>query len=285
MLLPVEVMSQFAVLDESNQADGSRCRSVRSSAPRTTPGSGRHPRAGSLCWAPRRRRPSPRPCGALGGLTRETKTARVSSTRRPGEHDHCAVLEGMVRCPATMLGSAVDQHERQTASLRLAEPVAALSLATDLGMGQPMDSVLLSAVLGVRLASLFGVSDAELSEVYYVALLRFVGCNADAHVAAETFGDELVAREHFAKADFGRPTSVLATLMRHLGADQPPARRVRTLLTAFANMPRLYGTAVAHCEVGQLLADRLGFERGIHDALYQIFERWDGKGHADAPAW
>src|SRR4030088_2166894 len=177
-----------------------------------------------------------------------------------------------------MLGSAVDQHQRQTASLRLAEPVAALSLATDLGMGQPMESVLLSAVLGVRLGSLFGVSDAELSEVYYLALLRFVGCNADAHVAAETFGDELVAREHFAQADFGRPTSVLATLMRHLGADQPPARRVLTLLTAFANMPRLYGTALAHCEVGQLLADRLGFERGIHDALYQIFERWDGKG-------
>ena len=74
-----------------------------------------------------------------------------------------------------MLGSAVDQHQQQTASLRLAEPVGALSLATDLGMGQPMDSVLLSAVLGVRLASLFDVSDAELSEVYYVALLRFVG--------------------------------------------------------------------------------------------------------------
>ena len=102
-----------------------------------------------------------------------------------------------------MLGSAVDQDQRQTASLRLAEPVAALSLATDLGMGQPMDSVLLSAVLGVRLASLFGVSDAELSEVYYVALLRFVGCNADAHVAAETFGDELVAREHFAQREGG----------------------------------------------------------------------------------
>jgi hypothetical protein len=154
---------------------------------------------------------------------------------------------------ANMLGRAVDQYERQTASLHLAEPVTALSLATDLGMGQPMESVLLAAVLGVRLASLFGVSDAELSGVCYVALLRFVGCNADAHVAAETFGDELVAREHFAEADYGRPTSVLATLLRHLGADQPPARRERILLTAFANMPRLYGTALAHCEVGQLL--------------------------------
>jgi hypothetical protein len=64
-----------------------------------------------------------------------------------------------------MLGRTVHQYERQTASLRLAEPVAALPLATVLGMGQPMESVLLSAVLGVRLASLFGVSDAELSEV------------------------------------------------------------------------------------------------------------------------
>jgi HD-GYP domain-containing protein (c-di-GMP phosphodiesterase class II) len=164
------------------------------------------------------------------------------------------------------------------ARLRLAEPLAALSLATDLGMGQPMEWVLLSTVLAVRLASTFALDDADLAAVYYVALLRFVGCTADAHVAAETFGDELSARAHFAQADFGQPTSVIMTLARHLGAGQPPASRARTLLHALANMPRLYGTAVAHCEVGQLLADRLGFERGVHDALFQIFERWDGKG-------
>ncbi len=164
------------------------------------------------------------------------------------------------------------------AGLRLAELLGALSLATDLGMGQPMESVLLSTVLAIRLASTCNVDEDELSVVYYVALLRFVGCNADAHVAAETFGDELLARGHFAEADFGRPTSVFATLLRHLGASESPIVRARMLMTAFANMPRLYGTAVAHCEVGQLLADRFDLGPNVRQALFEVFERWDGRG-------
>ena len=141
-----------------------------------------------------------------------------------------------------------------------------------------MESVLLSTVLAIRLASTCNVDDDELSVVYYVALLRFVGCNADAHVAAETFGDELVARGYFAEADFGRPTSVFATLLRHLGASEPPLVRARMLVTAVTNMPRLYGTAVAHCEVGQLLADRFDLGPNVRQALFEVFERWDGRG-------
>src|SRR5262249_13917783 len=76
----------------------------------------------------------------------------------------------------------------------------------------------------------------------------------------------------------GRPTSVLATLARPLGASDPPLVRARMLVTALANMPRLYGTAVAHCEVGQLLADRLDLGPNVHSALFEVFERWDGRG-------
>jgi hypothetical protein len=59
-------------------------------------------------------------------------------------------------------------------SLRLAELTSALSLATDLSMGQPLEH-------GVRTAN-------------YVSLLRFAGCTAEAHLDAELFGDEIAAR-------------------------------------------------------------------------------------------
>jgi hypothetical protein len=63
--------------------------------------------------------------------------------------------------------------------LRLAELIAALSLATDLGMGQPMEYALCSCVLAVRLGETLGFSESELRGTYYQALLRYIGCNAE----------------------------------------------------------------------------------------------------------
>src|SRR5438105_1132574 len=56
--------------------------------------------------------------------------------------------------------------------VRLAEMVAALSLATDLGMGQPLEFALRTCVLAVRLGELLGLHERELRDIYYVALLR-----------------------------------------------------------------------------------------------------------------
>ena len=49
----------------------------------------------------------------------------------------------------------------------LAELVAALSLATDLGVGQPMEHALRSCLLGVRLGENLGLDESELVHVYY----------------------------------------------------------------------------------------------------------------------
>lgn len=57
--------------------------------------------------------------------------------------------------------------------------VAALSLATDMGTGQPLERGLRTCLLALRLGQIIGLSAEELQTVYYVALLRFVGCTAD----------------------------------------------------------------------------------------------------------
>jgi len=45
--------------------------------------------------------------------------------------------------------------------------MAALSLATDLGMGQPLEFALTSCVLATRLGESLGMSESELRDVYY----------------------------------------------------------------------------------------------------------------------
>src|SRR5438445_13327174 len=73
---------------------------------------------------------------------------------------------------------------------RLAELMAAISLATDLGMGQPMEQALRTSLIAVGLGEAVGLGSDELSDVYYVALLRYLGCTADAHETARLVGGD-----------------------------------------------------------------------------------------------
>ena len=78
----------------------------------------------------------------------------------------------------------IPQNGSEKSGIRLAELVAALSVATDLGMGQPMEFALSSCVLAMRIGEKLGLSDEELRAVYYQGLLRYVGCNAETHIMA-----------------------------------------------------------------------------------------------------
>jgi hypothetical protein len=66
-------------------------------------------------------------------------------------------------------------------AVRLAALVAALSLATDLGLGQPQHHIIRQTLIALRVAEMEGLSDDERAAIYYVSLLAWVGCVADAH--------------------------------------------------------------------------------------------------------
>lgn len=164
-------------------------------------------------------------------------------------------------------------------SFRLAELIAALSLATDLGTGQPMEHALRTCLLSVRLAPELGLDDEQRRDLYYVALLRSVGCSADAHEAAAlSGGDELAFRALMAPVFMGEKPELLGQLMRHLGAGEPAPRRLRLLLGALADPHGLERTIAAHCEAARRLAAWLRLPEPVQQALGHAFERWDGQG-------
>src|SRR5215472_11358087 len=78
-----------------------------------------------------------------------------------------------------------------SATVRLAELVAALSLGIDLGFAQPMEHVLRQCLIALGLAERIGLDDESRAVVYYTALLINVGCHADAHEQAKWFGDDI----------------------------------------------------------------------------------------------
>src|SRR5262249_42864406 len=123
----------------------------------------------------------------------------------------------------------------------------------------------------------------DLGDVYHVALLAYAGCTADTQLIASLLGDEIVMGKYVAAIEYDRPAAMFGALLRHVGEGHPPLRRAGILaaaLAAGARMAQDGGRAhsAAHCEVAQLLADRLGFGPTVQQTLGQVFERWDGRG-------
>src|ERR1044071_8960104 len=100
--------------------------------------------------------------------------------------------------------------------VRRGEIIAALSLATDLAMGQPAEFALKSCVLATRIGRMLGLGAQDLSEIYYQSLLRYIGCNAETHAMAALFGDEIDFRRDFARIDPGRTTEMAALVFSYL---------------------------------------------------------------------
>ena len=164
--------------------------------------------------------------------------------------------------------------------LRLAELIAALSLATDLGMGQPLEQALRTCLIALALADRIGLGEEERSAVYYVALLRFLGCTADAHEwGALVGGDEIAVRAAIAPVLGAGPGEFLPRVLPTIGAGQPPLRRARLVAGMMASgRARAREGMRAHCEVAEDLAQRLGLPVTVRAGLAAAFEQWNGEG-------
>ncbi|MGY3564433.1 HD domain-containing phosphohydrolase [Sinomonas sp. RB5] len=173
-----------------------------------------------------------------------------------------------------------------TRPLRLAEVMAAVSLATDLGMGQPLEQCLRTCLTALELADAAGVERGTLSEVYCTALLRFLGCTADAHEAAALAGgDEIALRAAIAPVLGAPPHEFLRGVVPALapGRTLLPRARAATVFLA-TGRDTLRAGVRAHCEAAEILAVRLGLPAVTRAALRAAFETWDGKGFPDGLA-
>ena len=77
---------------------------------------------------------------------------------------------------------------------RRVEVLAGLSVAIDLGLGQPAEHMLRSSVIACGLADRLGLSREQKATVYYTTLLMWIGCHADSQEYARWFGDDISVR-------------------------------------------------------------------------------------------
>lgn len=162
--------------------------------------------------------------------------------------------------------------------VRLAEMVAALSLATDLGLGQPQEHIIRQTLIALRMADLDGLSEDERAAIFYVSLLAWVGCVADAHEMGKWFGDDTAIHADSYLVDMtGLP--MMRFMLGHVARGSSPIRRFTMIGRFLAGGSKEVERAMAsHCETSGDLSLRLGLGPEVRDPLQQAFERWDGKG-------
>jgi len=163
--------------------------------------------------------------------------------------------------------------------VRSAEVIGALCLATDLGMGLPLEHGLRSTMVAMRLADRLGLDAEESRQAFYGCLLFYVGCTVDAELEASLFPPGALLT-HFNPVMFGSPRETLLGIMRALADPESPAPL--RLLQGAVRLPRASRSYGAHiealCEVAQMLCDDLGMPPDIRDLFADLTARWDGRG-------
>ncbi len=181
------------------------------------------------------------------------------------------------RLRPTLYACAVEAGGRDS-GVALAELVGAFSLATDLGLGQPMEHVLRSWTIASRLGDHVGLEREDRDALFYVATLAWVGCVADTPEVAAVFSDDIAFRHDYHQVDLaGLP--MLWFMLRRVGAGGRPLHRLRLAANLVATGgKKIEQGLMSHCLTTAQMAERLGFDDRVCKPLQQVFTRWDGKG-------
>jgi len=162
--------------------------------------------------------------------------------------------------------------------VRLSDLFVALSMATDLGLGQPPEHMLRAARIGMRLGERLGLSTDELATLYDVSILSYVGCPVYGNEAASLFGDDIDFRARAVEVDLAG-FGAMVFMLRRAGHGTSAFNRARRAAGFMATRGRAVVEQMAnHCAAAGELAERLGLSAGVRAGLEQAYARWDGRG-------
>ena len=164
--------------------------------------------------------------------------------------------------------------------LRLGEFIATLALAQDNAFGQPLESQLRSCLLATWLCEAMGFEKEVRDTVYWVALLRYVGCTGHAHEVATVFGDEIAIRAQTLVHDAANPAEVMRDVVAFAtaGRSQEEREQIVKMIQQTAREWAVHNFS-SGCEVADMLVQRLDFGPAVREALRFTFERWNGNGY------
>lgn len=169
--------------------------------------------------------------------------------------------------------------------LRLAELLGALSYALDITEGQPPGHCVRVCWIGMHVGRELGLSEAQLWELYYVLLLKDLGCSSNAARICELYlADDLTFKADFKLLD-GSLSQALSFVMSHTGLKSGLAERFKAIVNILQNGGDIVQEMIeTRCQRGAAIARQLRFSEEVAQGIAGLDEHWNGAGKPDGKA-
>ncbi|GGB44134.1 metal-dependent phosphohydrolase [Roseibium aquae] len=168
---------------------------------------------------------------------------------------------------------------RDYQELRLAELLGALSHALDITEGQPKGHCVRVCWIGINIGRAHGLSEADLSHLYYTLLLKDLGCSSNAARICELYlTDDLTFKRDFKVMADSLPAA-LRFVLGHTGLKHGLAERVRAIINILQNGGDIVSEMIeTRCQRGADIARQMRFPDPVVNGIYSLDEHWNGQG-------
>jgi HD-GYP domain-containing protein (c-di-GMP phosphodiesterase class II) len=168
---------------------------------------------------------------------------------------------------------------RQLPEIRLAELLSALSHALDMVEGQPAGHCVRCCWIGIHIGREIGLSEEQIWELYYVLLLKDLGCSSNAARICRLFLTDDLTFKHDVKTIDGSLPQALRFVLSHTGLQAGLAERFRTLVSVFIKSGEIARELVeTRCQRGADIARKMRFSEAVAQGISNLDEHWDGGG-------
>jgi HD-GYP domain-containing protein (c-di-GMP phosphodiesterase class II) len=166
--------------------------------------------------------------------------------------------------------------------MQFSELMGSLSHALDLTEGQPKGHCLRVCWIGMHIGMEIGLNVPALRELYYVLLLKDLGCSSNAARICELYlTDDLSFKRDFKTVGDGLP-QVLRFVFGHTGLNASLAGRLRSVVNILRNGRQITDELIrTRCTRGAAIARQLRFSDGVAAGIAGLDEHWDGSGRPE----
>lgn len=165
------------------------------------------------------------------------------------------------------------------AELKLSELIAALSHALDITEGQPEGHCVRCCWIGMHIGRQIGLPEDQLWELYYVLLLKDLGCSSNAARICELYVTDDLSFKHDFKTVGDSLPQVLRFVLTHTGLKAGMAKRFRSVLKILREGGKIAKELIAtRCQRGAEIARLLRFPEGVAQGIYSLDEHYNGGG-------
>lgn len=165
------------------------------------------------------------------------------------------------------------------AGLQLAKILGPLSHALDMTEGQTPGHCIRSTYIGTRLGEVLGLRGQDAHDLYYMILLKDLGCSSNAARICELYlADDINFKRDFKTID-GSLSSALRFVFAKTGRDSGLSERFRAIVNIVQNGGEITRDLIeTRCHRGAEIAAKMRFSKAVQNGIMSLDEHWDGGG-------